>query len=195
MINEVLGHTVIRVLDVLKSISPNSPLIYIETGTCRDRHPYPGDPKDARSTLAVARWVVYNSSGGEEDRCFSIDLHHKHVEIAKSVLAEEKLEKVFEFLQNYGSIGLLSLKKFKPNLVLLDADSNHNTTFEEYKAISDSMSEPGFIIIDDINRNGINKGKLIIEERNNLSLPWKMIAKHVAVIPFGTLAIKALELL
>lgn len=193
MIKEPLGHTILRVLDVLHSLDNRKPITFMETGTCRDLNPDPGDPEDARSTLAVARWVANNPLSGH--RCFSIDLHAKHLEIAKQVLGKEKLSELFEFIQSNGSTGLASLAKFKPNVVLLDADSNHGTTYEEYKSIVDHMDIPGFIIIDDINRNGINKGKLILEERLHLSLPWKMIAKHVAIVPIGSVALEATRLL
>lgn len=192
MKNEVLGHTIIRVLNALHSMDFKRSLTYIETGTCKDLNAHPGDPEDARSTLAVARWVRNNYHTGH--RCFSIDLHAKHLNIAKQVLERENLS-VFEFIEEDGAKALQYLGNFRPNLVLLDADSEFDSTYREYKSIIDFMDDPAFMLIDDINRNGVNKGKLILEERTRLSLPWKMVARYVAVIPFGVEAVRMMKFL
>jgi predicted O-methyltransferase YrrM len=123
-----------------------------------------------------------------------VDLHPPHLDCAQEVLAAESLEDTFSFLQGDGARVIEGLTG-PFNLVLLDSDSDSRVTEREYLALQGKLQDPGFVVIDDIGRNGVNKGALVLAQRTKDRLPWKQIAQYVACIPIGPQATRALDLL
>lgn len=189
---EPLGHTVVRYLDKLWNLEKSRrglhSLNYVETGSVRHRHPNPGDAVDARSTLAVARWAEAHkeefASPHSPFNAYSLDLCQKHIDIAKEVLAEENLGHTFQFLRGDGAASLSQLPGMF-RFVLLDSDSDPEVTWREYQEVVGRMQTPGLILIDDIGRNGVNKGLRVLADRTRRELPYKMVARYVVGIPFG----------
>lgn len=181
-----LGHVVVDWLTRLSRITPG-PLCYVETGTIRDREPFPGDPVDARSTLAVARWLRRHGGKG-----FSIDLSSKHVAISRAVLLQERLQDTFEILCGDGADILRDLEA-RPDFVLLDSDSDPEVTFREFIAVREKLRQPAFVMIDDIGRNGVNKGQKVLELMTREHQPWCMVDRFIAIIAFGSATTTELE--
>lgn len=186
-----LGHVLIDLLEHLRKIVPVTAtaggIFYAETGTTKDRFSNPPtEPADARSTLAVARWFAQNP---ERFGCgVTIDLHDAHLQTCKQVLQAEGIDRFFRFWCAEGDVGLQQWASFQTpiHLLLLDSDSCPNQTYKEFCAGLPFMAPEGsFIVIDDINRNGVNKGARVLAE------PFKatMWTPHVAVIPIGEPAV------
>ena len=175
MKNDYLGHTVTSLLNALYALK-KEPLSYLETGTMRHEVLEKDEPSDARSTLAAARWLRHHGGSG-----VSIDNYAPHVELSRRVLLREELTTV-AVLEGVAP-SLIPQLGGEYDFVLLDSASCPHVTWEEFKTVITYLRKPALIVIDDIGRNGINKGELVLK---NTVLNWKMVARHVAAIPFGS---------
>lgn len=161
---------------------------YIECGCLRDRHPFPGDDKFARSTLAAAR--ALKDLGGYG---LALDNYPAHVRIAQEVLDGEGFDCIEVHEGN--SVHLLAtLPEFKADVILLDSDSDEGANaLAELEASRRHWSPQPVIIVDDIKRGKYDKGKLVLEWATKNQVAWQMVAPHVAAIGIGDAGRKTVE--
>lgn len=162
---------------------------YIECGCMRDRYPFPQDDKFARSTLAAAR--ALHDLGGAG---VSLDIYSSHIQLSQDVLADEGYGQVMAFIEGPSVLSLENLAPFPADVILLDSDSDDGANaMAELEASKRHWAMQPIIIVDDINRNGVNKGKLVLEWATQNRIPWKMVAPHVAALGRGPIAQKTIE--
>lgn len=175
MKNDFLGHTVTSLLNALYALK-KAPIHYLETGTMRHEVLAKDEPSDARSTLAAARWLQRHGGSG-----LSIDNYTPHVELSRRVLLREELTSVA--VVEGVAPALVPQLGGEYDFVLLDSASCPHVTWDEFQTVIGYLRKPALIVIDDIGRNGINKGEIVLKMT---VLNWKMVARHVAAIPFGS---------
>lgn len=182
MKDDFLGHTVASLLTALSTLK-KEPITYLETGTMRHEVLEKGEAFDARSTVAAAQWLDKHHGKG-----LSIDNYAPHVELSRKVLRESNLSSVEVVLGTLGPV----VHERKPLLdfVLLDSASNGENTWTEYQDVLVYMKAPALIVIDDIGRNGVNKGSVVLKRT---TLNWRMVARYVVAIPLGVEAERLLH--
>lgn len=138
------------------------PLDIVETGTLFQTELEPGEiDLRERSTCAIARFMQATS---EQHHFHSIDLDSGHIDTCKEALGP--LANYVQYIRAAGEDGLRTLTAdplYSADFALLDADSNAQTTRDEFEVIRYRMAYPGIIVIDDAFKpESVNKGRLVM---------------------------------
>lgn len=186
---KTLGHIVPDLLTRLSAVK-SGPLNIVETGTSYlpEREEAERD-HEHRSTIAIAEWIAKT---GIRHSFYSLDSEAHHIEVCRESLQRAG---VLDHAHHLLGTASESLTQFRLpwDFVLLDSDSDPNPILKEFQQVRVSLREPSIVVIDDIGRNGIDKGGLVLPLVRSWGIKVFMVERYVAAIGFGTQAVKVLE--
>lgn len=169
-----LGAVCVRLLEGLEKLK-DGPLTIVETGTMFKTDLEPGETDlSARSTFAIASWMDAHT---RDHRFMSIDVDYSHIEKCRDELGP--LARHVAHMKGTGLDILEANPWFMPDFVLLDADSNADSTLAEFRAVLPRLASTAIVVVDDAFKHySVNKAREIMP-----LVTWYKVGGAIA-IPF-----------
>jgi predicted O-methyltransferase YrrM len=162
----------------------SEPMNIVETGTLRDKEMEQGWTTEERSTLAIARWIAKSP---HRHSFWSVDLSESNLAISRTVLMNEKLDSYCQYVRGDSAQSLRQIHmnmEFGWSFVLLDSDTDPRIILNEFSVVEPRMERPSILVIDDVYKGDVNKGKLALPEADRYRYRhWRI--GETEVIAFG----------
>ena len=185
---KTLGEIIFETALLLQKIKER-PLRLLEIGCSRHVQPGAQDPVMARSTYAIGTFLKEFPKA----TAISVDFWPEHIRLCDEMLnlsgfSDARTQGRHSLICSDGATALKSVADKSLDLVCLDGDSCEKTTYAEYLEVLRCLEYPAIVIIDDINRNNVNKGAHVIEHLFRKRRNFWMLSRWVMAVGYGSAA-------